>query len=90
MSRRATTPLHSMAGSHLRAGRDRKEGENMPREKELLRDNIVRIKEKYPDKELLRQFEVAQYLGVSVKTVRKRFTFDRGYISVVKLASELS
>lgn len=62
----------------------------MAREKELMRDNLARIKEKFPDKELLRVCEVADYLGVCAKTVRKRYTFDRGYISVVKLASELS
>lgn len=62
----------------------------MSREKELLRDNIARIKEKYPSKELLTASEVAKYLGICTKTVRKRYTFTRGYISVVKLASELS
>lgn len=62
----------------------------MSREKELFRDNLIRIKEKYPDKEILRPFEVASYLGICVKTVKKRYTFHDGYISVVKLASELS
>ena len=49
----------------------------MPLEKPSYRDNLERIKEFFPTKELL-------------KTVERLFNFKDGYISVAKLAREMS
>lgn len=62
----------------------------MPLEKEAYRDNLERIKNEFPTKEILNITEVTRYLGVDRGTVVKRFPFKRGYISVATLARELS
>lgn len=62
----------------------------MAREKPSYRDNIERIKEMFPTKELLRVGEVAQFTGLSRWTVTKLFEFTDGYISVAKLARAMS
>ena len=63
----------------------------MPREKEAYRDNLERIKNMYPDKELLRVSEVMRFLGMkNYNSVLKRFPFKDNYISVATLARELS
>ena len=63
----------------------------MPREKESYRDNLERIKEKYPDKEMLRICEVSEFLGIHRRTIKKMFDFnDRNYISVASLARQMS
>ncbi len=62
----------------------------MPLEKEGYRDNIERIKEKFPTKEILRPGEVADFLGVSKRTVYRMFSFTAtGYISVACLARQM-
>ena len=62
----------------------------MPREKPAYRDNVERIKEMFPDKELLKPGDVAKFAGCSVRTVRRRFDLSKGYISVASLAREIS
>lgn len=48
----------------------------MPREKELYRDTLERIRkradEKYPDKLLYSQREAAMLMGVSISTIYRR------------------
>lgn len=61
----------------------------MPREKELFRDNLERIDNYFPSRELLRKGEVVEYTGMSYKKVVKTFTFKGNYISKVVLAREL-
>jgi len=61
------------------------------REKELFRTNLQLLSEFFPEKRLLRPFEVAKYLGIDVRTVKKKYKFDAdNYISTTVLASQLS
>lgn len=46
------------------------------REKEGYRDNLQRLNEAFPDKEMLAIGEVADYLGISRDTVRRRLKFN--------------
>mgnify|MGYP004582237571 CR=1 FL=1 len=62
----------------------------MPREKAAYRDNLELLLEYFGEKRMYRPFEVAQYLGVNVRTVKKRFEFEKGYITIVNLARALS
>lgn len=60
------------------------------REKADFRDNLVRLDEKFPGRELLRISEVAEFMGVDRRTVQRRYTFDRCYITKTRLAKEMS
>jgi len=62
----------------------------MPLEKPSYRDNLERIKEKYPGKEYLRMIDVAKFCGIDWRTAKKRFEFKDNCISVAKLAREMS
>lgn len=66
----------------------------MPREKESYRDNLERIKERYPQKEMLTVSEVAAFTGLHRYTVKKIFKFqtfgDNTYISAASLARQMS
>ena len=62
----------------------------MPREKELFRDNLERLEEKFPGKELFNIKEVSEFCGIDYRTTKKLFTFKNNFISKMKLASELS
>lgn len=63
----------------------------MPREREAYRDNIEIIREKFPDKAMFRPGEVCEVVGFkSIKTVKKLFTFQNGYISIADLARQMS
>ena len=67
----------------------------MPREKELFRDYIERLDEKFPDKELLTKGEVIDFLGISPSTMSRRakeygFAPKSKHVSKVKLARALS
>lgn len=62
----------------------------MALEKPSYRDNLERIKAVYPDKEILATHEVAKFCGVDSRTVKKLFEMKNNYISVAKLARELS
>ena len=75
------------AECNMRAG-----GGIMPREKECYRQHLERLDEKFPNRELLTQLEVAKYTGLCRQTVKKRYPFDKNTkrISKVVLARELS
>jgi hypothetical protein len=62
----------------------------MPREKPAYRDNIERIKLMFPDKEVLSIKDVQKFSGLDYRTVKKLFDMPKNYISVAKLARELS
>lgn len=66
----------------------------MPMEREAYRDNLERLKEQFPDKELLRIGEVQKFTGLSYRSVRDRFKEEfkrgKGYISIATLARRLS
>lgn len=62
----------------------------MPKEKDGFRDNLARLDEEFPDRELLRKGDVSKYTGMSYAKVRNAFTFKGNYISKVTLARELS
>lgn len=65
----------------------------MAREKENYRDvlaaQIERIKDIFPDKEMLNQCEVQKFLGWGNKRIKKYVPFSANQISVVKLAKFL-
>ena len=60
------------------------------REKAGYRDNLERIKDRFPDKELLSKKDVAEFCGIRYETVVKMFPFKNNYISCATLARELS
>lgn len=66
----------------------------MPREKPLFRDNLDRLDVAFPNKEILKYQDIADYLGVSKVTVKRKFQKDYnkklGGISKAVLASILS
>ena len=57
-------------------------------EKSDYRDNLERIKQMYPNKELITIAEVMAFLGVSRKVVKRVIGMDK-YISVASLARKL-
>lgn len=62
----------------------------MPREKECYRDYLVRLDEKFPEQEILNMNQVASFLGLDARTVKKRYGVTKEGISKVKLARALS
>ena len=63
----------------------------MPREKPSYRDNLERLNEVFPDKELLNKTEVGNFLGIHRKTAGKWFSFNvNGLTTKATLARELS
>lgn len=60
------------------------------KEKEAYRDNLEQLLLFFHEKRLLQPAEVSEYLGIDPRTVKKKFKFNNGYISVVNLARELS
>lgn len=68
----------------------------MAREKELFRDNLARLDEKFPEVELIPILLVAEHLGVDSRTLKKRKDFpihrvgSRIYVPKASLASWLS
>ena len=64
----------------------------MPREKETFRDQLMRLDERFPDKELLSKTDVAAYTGLNRKTCATKFDFDKrtNRISKTVLARALS
>lgn len=55
---------------------------------EVYRECIKRIDEKV-GKEMLSVTDVAKYCGIDRKTVRRRFKFEGGYITLVGLAHQM-
>ncbi len=45
----------------------------MPREKPLFRENLDRLDRKFPDVEVLRYNDIAEYLGISVRTAKRHY-----------------
>lgn len=62
----------------------------MAREKELYRDYLARLDEKFPDKEIIQQKECAEFLGLDPRTVKKRYGIDKLGINKMQLARLLS
>ena len=62
----------------------------MALEKPSYRDNLERIKAVYPNKEMLKVKDVQKFCGLNRETVKKLFDFKDSYISVAKLAREVS
>ena len=62
----------------------------MPREKELFRDNLQSLNERFPDKFLLDSTEVSKFTGLERHTIKKKFKFDGRYITKTQLARDLS
>ena len=64
----------------------------MPREKEGYRDNMALLNERFPDKDMLGPGDVAQFMGVSWDTVRRRIRFNAATkrISKADLARQIS
>jgi hypothetical protein len=63
----------------------------MPREKPSYRDNLERLNERFPNRELLNKSEVGDFLGIHRKTAAKWFSFNvHGMTSKATLARELS
>ncbi len=64
----------------------------MSREKEGYRLNLERVNEQFPDHEMLTAAEVAQFLGISDDTVRRRLKFNATTrrISKADLARQIS
>lgn len=62
----------------------------MPREKPAYRDNLERISEVYPNKELLSISDVARFTGLCNRVTAKRYPFKKNFISKATFARELS
>ena len=69
----------------------------MAREKEAYRDNLERILEAFPGREILYQKEIAQWLHMDSRTVKATFPMKGGgtrgascWISVASLARAMS
>ncbi len=64
----------------------------MPREKAGFRDTIAQLNEMFPDQGMLGQNEVALFLGVSPRTVRRRgiqFNKATGRVTKADLARQV-
>lgn len=62
----------------------------MAREKEFFREQLQRLDERFPDKEMLSQKELAEFLGCTTRTIKNRYDhlFTPGLgISKVKAAN---
>ena len=62
----------------------------MAREKPSYRDNLERITAQFPNKEMLTVKDVCKFCGLNYRTAKKLFEFTNNYISVVKLARQMS
>lgn len=69
----------------------------MAREKEAYRDNLERIIDQFPGKEILTQKEIARWLHMDARTVKSAFPMKGGgtqgatcWISVATLARAMS
>ena len=62
----------------------------MPREREGFRDNMERLNEFFPDRDLLSVTDVIRFAGRDRRTVVKFFNFRNNFISKVEVARTLS
>lgn len=62
------------------------------REKEDFRNNLVRLDEKFPNKEMLNLTDVSRFLGIDIRTCKKMIKnkIVNGYISKTTLARIIS
>ena len=58
----------------------------MPREKADYRDLLMRLDEAYPGRELLTRGEIAVFLGVNPRTVKRRYDFPAGRVTKTAIA----
>lgn len=58
----------------------------MPREKANFRDTLERLDTAYPGRELLTREEIAAFLGVNPKTVKRRYDFPAGRVAKTTVA----
>ena len=62
----------------------------MSGELESYRDNLDRLNELFPDRELLTQKDIAVFAGVTRQTAAKEFPFEGKYIPKVNFARLLA
>ena len=58
----------------------------MPREKADYRELLMRLDESFPGRELLTREEVASFLGVNPRTVKRRYDFPSGRVTKTLVA----
>ena len=61
----------------------------MPMEHPAYRDNLERIFNAFPEKEMLNVSDVKRFTGLDRENVKKLFHFKNGYISVASLARQM-
>ena len=62
----------------------------MPRENPDYRDILERLDKAYPYKEVLTKSETAAWLGLSLKTLKRRYSLPPGYHSKVQVAKAVA
>ena len=64
----------------------------MPREKPCFRVNAQRLREVFPEKELLTSSDLAKFCGICIRTARKKFDLNRKkrFISIEDAARLMS
>lgn len=62
----------------------------MPKEKADYRDLLERLDAAFPGRELLTKRDVAAWLGVNEKTVKRRYGWPRGKVSKTQVARAVS
>lgn len=58
----------------------------MPREKPDYRELLARLDDTFPGRELLTREEVASFLGVNPRTVKRRYDFPAGRVTKTLVA----
>lgn len=58
----------------------------MAREHPDFRETLARLDQAYPSRETLSHTEIAAWLGVSTRTVRRRYSFPQGRVNKVQIA----
>lgn len=61
----------------------------MPREKPDYRTTMEALEAAYPGQWLLSRSQIATFLGVSVKTVNRRYKFNPGRVTKANAAREI-
>lgn len=62
----------------------------MPRENPDYRDILERLDKAYPNKEVLTKTETAAWLGISLKTLKRRYSLPPGYNSKIQVAKAVA
>lgn len=62
----------------------------MPREHPDYREILERLDRAYPSTEVLTKTETAAWLGISVKTLKRRYNLPPGYNSKVQIAKAVA